>query len=286
MIRGLVKVRAILDQLSPSERKVARQILADPRKAVHSSVAMLADASRSSQASVVRLCRTLGVEGFRELKLEIARDLNELDFKRQSEGRKYKEFQPGDPISTILHNIFQNHVRSLDETLSTLDARMLQKAVQALRKADRIFFFGIGASGIVAQDAAQKFLRINKNCFAMGDQHMQIMSSRLMDRRDVMIGISYSGRTREVARAVEQARKAGAVTITISRYGKNPVIRHSDIPLFVSAIESDVRTGATSSRIVQLSVIDVLYLGVISLDFRKLSGLIDRVNEAVAELKR
>lgn len=285
MIRGIVKIRAILDQLNPSERKVAQQILADPRKAVHSSVAALANASHSSQASIVRLCRTLGVPGFRELKLEIARDLNEMDFKRQMEGRKYKEFQPGDPISTVLHNVIQNHVRSLDETLKTLDVRALQKAVQALRRADRIFFFGIGASGIVAQDAYQKFLRINRNCFAIVDQHLQIMTSRIMSRRDVMVGISYSGRTREIARAVEQARRAGAVTITVSRYGRNPVIRHSDIPLFVSAIESDARTGATSSRIVQLSVIDVLYLGVISVDFKSLSGLIDRVNEAVAELK-
>jgi DNA-binding MurR/RpiR family transcriptional regulator len=226
------------------------------------------------------------VKGFRELKLEIARDLHEMDFARRMEGSRYKEFQPGDAVETILQNVLENCRRSLDETLKTLDPRQLEKAVEALRRAARIYFFGIGASGIVAQDAAQKFLRINKSCWAIGDQHMQMMTSRLMGSRDVMVGISYSGRTREIARAVEEARKAGAVTVTISRYGGRPVSAHADIPLFVSAVESDVRTGATASRIMQLSVIDVLYLGVISKDYGRLSGLIDRVNGAVAELKR
>ncbi|XID91379.1 MurR/RpiR family transcriptional regulator [Paenibacillaceae bacterium WGS1546] len=260
---GLVRLREILDRITPSERKVAEFILKDPRSTVGLSIAQLAERSGGSQAAVTRLCKSLGLKGYKELMLKVAGDLHE------SGGQGYFDIRPQDSISNIVRNVSNNNMQAIRDTMKLLDVAMVNKAVEALARAEHIYFYGVGASNLIAQDAQHKFVRINKTSFAFADTDLQRTTAVLLTERDVAVGISYSGQTANVVACLKSAKKAGATIISITKYGQTPVSDQAHIPLFISSTENKVRIGAMSSRITQLNLIDILYTGLASIDYEK-----------------
>ncbi|MBB6672126.1 MurR/RpiR family transcriptional regulator [Cohnella nanjingensis] len=276
---GLVRLREVLDQLTPSERKVAKFILEHPQSMIGLSVAQLADQSGGSQAAVIRLCKSMGFKGYQELMLKVAGDLQE------GVGYGYQEIQPQDSIASIVQHVSNNNIQSIRDTLKILDVAMITKAIDALYRAERIFFYGVGASNLVAQDAQHKFMRINKTSFAFTDTHLQMSSAATLTPRDVAVGISYSGETQNVVSSLKLAREKGTATISITKYGHTPVSALADIPLYMTSTENEIRVGATSSRITQLNVIDILYLGMASKDYEQSVKYLEMSREAVQVLK-
>lgn len=279
---GLVRLREAVHQLNPSERKVAEYILNDPKQVVELSVSQLADYSGASQAAIVRLCKSLGLKGFPDLKLKIAGDLQETGAQTGNQG--YQEFQPNDSVETIIRNVSSNNIQSIRDTVKILDTAKVEEAVEALDRASRIYFFGVGASNLIAQDAQHKFLRINKTCFSFADPHVQLTTAVTLTPRDVAVGISYSGETREVIATLQAARAQGATTISITKYGTTSLHAHSDIPLCITSTENEIRSGAMASRITQLNLIDILYLGVASRSYEQSVEYLDRSRAAIREL--
>lgn len=278
---GLVRLREIVGQLNPSERKVADYILSDPETMIQLSGAQLASRSRSSQAAIVRLCKSMGVKGFQDLKLRVAGDLRE----GQASGEGYREIRQNDSILTIIRNVSDNNIQSIRDTVKILDPDMMMRAVEALDRAKRIYFFGIGASNLIAHDAQQKFLRINKPSFAFADPHIQLTSAVTLTAEDAAVGISYSGETRQITASLRKAKQNGAVTIAITKYGSSSLSNLADIPLAISASENEIRSGAMSSRITQLNVVDILYLGVASRNYDNSVQYLDKTREAIKELE-
>ena len=275
---GLVRLREILDQITPSERKVAEYILNHPEHMVGLSVAELSEVSGGSPAAVIRLCKSMGIKGYQELKLKVAGDL------QQRENIRYQEISPHDSVEAIIHNVSNNNMQSIRDTLKILDVNMVSKAIEAIAQADRLFFFGLGASNLIAQDAQQKFLRINKTSFCVSDPTVQLASSVMLKKNDVAVGISYSGETGYVIASMKTARDAGATTISITKYGSTTLSDIADIPLFISSTENEIRSGATSSRITQLNLIDILYLGVASQNYDYSVQYLEKTREVVRNL--
>jgi len=278
---GLVRLREMMEELNPSERKVADYILQYPDEIVGLSIAQLAESSGASQAAIVRLCKTMGLKGYPDLKLKVAGDLRESD----SEGGGYQDISPQDSIPTIIQNVSNNNIQSIRDTIKILDPVKVEEAVGALAKAKRIYFYGLGASNLIAQDAQQKFLRINKVCFTFADPHVQLTSAVTLTPEDVAVGISYSGETKQVIAALKTARLQGATTISIAKYGNTTLSSHADIPLCISSTEHQIRSGAMASRITQLNVIDILYLGVASLEYEQSVTYLEKSRQAIRDLE-
>lgn len=261
---GLVRLREVLGQITPSERKIAEFILNDPQQMIGLSVAQLAQMSGGSQAAIIRLCKSMGLKGYQELMLKVAGDLQ-----GGSDSTGYQEIRPHDSIETMIQTVSNNNIQSIRDTIKILDVAAVQRAVEAMHRAERICFFGLGASNMIAQDAQYKFMRINKPSFSFVDPHLQLATSVILTERDVAVGISYSGETEHVVSSLQKAREMGATTISLTKYGTNSVSEQADISLFTSSTENEIRSGATSSRITQLNVIDILYLGVASMSYEK-----------------
>ncbi|MFE5323432.1 MurR/RpiR family transcriptional regulator [Paenibacillus sp. NPDC056579] len=278
---GLVRLREIIEHLTPSEKKVAEYILEHPGSMIELSVAQLAEFSGASQAAIVRLCKSMGVKGYQDLKLKVAGDLREA----AAESHGYQEIRSNDSIETIVHNVSNNNIQSIRDTVKILDLNQVSRAVEALRRAKRIYFYGIGASNLIGQDAQQKFLRINKMCFCFADPHVQLTSAVTLTEDDVAVGISYSGETREVIASLRAAKQNGATTISISKYGATTLGAFTDIPLCISSTENEIRSGAMASRMTQLNVIDILYLAVASDNYEKSVMFLDRSRQAIRELE-
>lgn len=271
---GLVRLKEIYEQLNPAEQKVAKFILNDPEKVIGLSIVQLSELSGASSSAIVRLCKSLDMKSYQDLKIKIAGDLHNV------EEQGYQEIRPTDSIESIISNVSGNNIQSIRDTVKILDPDMVAQAVDLLYKAKRIYFYGVGASNLIAQDAQQKFLRINKTAFAFPDSSLQITTSVTVTSEDVAVGISYSGETHDVIAAMANAKKNGAATIGISKFGNTPLSSLVDIALNISSTDSEIRSGAIASRITQLNVVDILYLGVASRDYEKSVDLLNRTRQA------
>ncbi|MDF2716925.1 MAG: ybbH, partial [Paenibacillus sp.] len=256
---GLVALRAILDQLKPSERKVADYILEYPKDVVKLSVQKLAEYSGVSEATIIRLSKTMNMKGFQELKLRIAGDLSS-----NLPAGTYEEIKMGATVEEIIQAVSNNNKQSIQDTMSVLSIEEVEKAAVALSKARKIDVYGMGASAVIAQDIHQKLSRINWWCQAYADFHAQLTSAVTLTENDVAFGISYSGQTDEIIETLTEAKKQGATIITLTKFGSSPVAELGDIRLFTSSVEQSIRSGAMASRIAQLNVVDILFITIAS----------------------
>ncbi|MFW7377191.1 MAG: transcriptional regulator HexR [Oligoflexus sp.] len=251
----LQKISKVRPSLSKSELKVADVVLADPNTTIRSSIASLARAADVSEPTVNRFCRSLDCSGFPDFKLKVAQSL--------ANGTPYvnSNVEPNDSVEEYSNKIFEMTMASLDDAKNNLDIRAVERAVDALAQARRIEFYGLGASASVASDAQHKFFRLNVPVIAYTDIMMMRMSASSASRGDVVVVISYTGRTIATVEAAQLAREAGATVIGLTMPG-SPLAEYCSIVLGVETIEdTDVYTP-TVSRIVHLTLIDVLATGV------------------------
>lgn len=194
-------IRSCLEALRASEKKVAKCVLADPEAVIRSSITELAEKAGTSEPTVIRFCRKLGLGGYLELRLNLARDLPSAQYIFENVGEK--------DFAEIVSKILNAHREAISNTLNKLNLDDLEAAVQALLAARRIEFYGVGGSAIVARDAHHKFFRLGLPCIAYDDPHMQVMSAALLSPEDVVIAVSHTGSTKDIIDSVQVARKAG-----------------------------------------------------------------------------
>ncbi|WP_240255879.1 MurR/RpiR family transcriptional regulator [Ferdinandcohnia quinoae] len=267
-------------QLPPSEKKIALYILENPQETISLTANELGKRSSTSSAAVIRLCKSLDLKGFQDLKLRIAGDLQ----KTREQG--FRDIEPNESAISIIEKMTNNSIQTIQETAELLSTEELERAVKVLRDAGTIHFFGVGASSIIAQDAQQKFLRIDKKATAFPDLHMAATLVANAKENDVVVGISFSGNTFEVAKILELANKKGAHTISLTKYGSSLVTEQADIRLYTSATrEPTFRSGATSSRIAQLHVIDILFMCVASQEYEETVRHLDETREMIDILR-
>ncbi|MCL4516245.1 MAG: MurR/RpiR family transcriptional regulator [Firmicutes bacterium] len=275
----LSRVRGMFGGMTPAEQKVAEYLISEPNKVVHSTVTELSRLTKTSEATIVKLCKKMGYKGFQELKIVLARDVG------NGKERIYAPMDPGDDISSIKRKLFQEYKIALDSTMEVLDDKELARAVKAISAAKKIEFYGVGASGLVALDAQLKFARINLRAAAYVDPHVQATCAALLSSEDVAVGISYSGTTLDIIQNLQIAKEAGATTIGITNNWSSPIVQWLDIALLTSCPETTFRGAAIASRMVQLAVIDTLFLSVAFESYNETLQYLVKTMAAVANRK-
>lgn len=271
----LLKLREIRESLTPVERMIADYVLENTAEVPRLSIKELAVKSKTSDASVLRFCKTMGYGGYREFIVSISASLGSMD---ENQTDQYTDIQPGDDLQTIIHNVSLNNCKSIEDTMSVIDEKEIARAIGLLRKAQKIDFFGVGASGLVCMDAEQKFMRINKTCHAYTDGHSQLTAATLLKAGDVAVMVSNSGDTVEILEALEIAKESGAAVIAITRYNRSPLAGSADVQLYISTPEITIRSGAMGSRIAMLNIIDILFTGVASAEYKSVKKYLSRTH--------
>lgn len=261
-----VRLREYLERASTTERAIIQFILDHPQEAATMSVHQLAEQAFSSPASIIRLCKKNGFEGYRDFNKAL---IYELAMRENTRLEAQKEVSPADSLEEIVDKITYRNMLALEATKDLVDYAVLNQCIQLLYACDHVALFGIGSSLLVAKDAQLKFMRLNKRCSVSDDWHTQLLTARNMREGDVGIILSYSGQTREMVECAKAMRANNVKIISITRYGRSPVTEHSDLHLYVSATEGIVRSGAMSSRISQLNIIDFLYTGYLNSQYEK-----------------
>lgn len=249
------RIRKRLDELNRSERKVAEVILAEPASATGMSIATLAQAASVSEPTVNRFCRNFDTKGYPDFKIKLAQSL--------AGGTPYvsRSVNPDDDAASYGDKIFGATIAALDEARRQLEAKCIERAVDFLIQAKQVHFFGLGASGAVAQDAQHKFFRFNLPVMAYEDVLMQRMVAAASHTGDVIVIISYTGRTRELVEIARLARDNGAVVLGITAPG-SPLASECTETLEVTAPEDTDIYMPMTSRMIHLAMIDVLATGV------------------------
>ena len=251
----LDRIKASLPSLAPAEQRVARLVLSDPRAFANLPITELAVRSHVSKPTVVRFCRSVGYDGLSDFKLKLAGSVSEgVPFIHRS-------VDVDDKTADVVVKVIDNTVAAFLKYRNDASSFAIQKATDALQAtytaSKRIEFFGVGNSGIVAQDAQHKFFRLGVTSIAYSDGHMQVMSATLLGPGDCVVVISNSGRTRDLMDACDIARKNGATTIVITASG-SPLAAAGQIHLAADHPEGYDHYSPMVSRLLHLMIIDIL----------------------------
>jgi DNA-binding MurR/RpiR family transcriptional regulator len=274
----LIRLRGIKPSLSPAEDRVADIVLADARRAAGLTISELAAAARTSETTVLRFCRRLGLPGYPQLRLTLA----EESAQPRTMSNHGTDISAKDSIDDIIAKVAFTDASAVEETAQQLDRAALADAAAAIAKAGRVDIYGIGASSIVGTDLQQKLHRIGIVAFAWNDPHIALTSATLLGAGDVAVGISHSGTTTETIEALAAARSTGAKTLAITNFPLSRLASGVDVLLTTAARETSLRSGATASRIAALTVVDCLYIAVAQRNLRRARKAVADTREAVA----
>jgi len=256
----LLNLRINYNALRPSEKRIADYILANPTHAMMMDISTLAKACGTSDASVTRMCKAIGYNGYQCMKKSFVADKVESDTHKLS--HIHEDVSLDDSTAELIKKVMTTNVKAIGDTMEVLDSGAVSAAVRAISAASRLEFYGLGGSGCVAMDAHHKFFKYGLHCAYYVDSHMQAMSAATMQPGDVAVAISNSGLTEELIHSMQVASEAGATTICITGSLQSELARICDIALIATADERKYKPEPMSARIAQLSVIDVLSVAV------------------------
>lgn len=278
---SIERIRSGMELLKPAERNVALYILSHLEDVIRMPIAVLAEKAKTSEATIVRMCRALNFSGFKDLKLSIATAPT-----LEIQNNHNFELEKDSTILQMIQTIEMHNIDAIQRTLMINGERELEKIIHQINNARKIIFIGIGASAIVAQDFEHKLKRINKNCETIYDSHGQLIAAAHATSEDVVFAISYSGETKEVINALTVAKENQATIITMTQNKRNTIQSFADSALYVVSNEADIRSSATASRIAQLTLIDILYTGIATLNYDKSIVALNRTLEVIKGFSR
>ena len=213
----LAKVQAQLPQLSPVNRALADYVLTDAEAFIAQTTAQIARASGVSAASVIRFVRLFDYPDLQSFKLALVRDtqapaLTPLD----------PLVQDDDDLPTMMRKLSQTAIAAVRDLPDELDQAAVQTAITTLRHARHIYLVGMSASALVAQDLYLKLIRAGYLAIFDADAHTALERVYYTTAADAVVVFSYSGLTKEVVLAAQQARRNQTPVIVVTRAEPSP----------------------------------------------------------------
>lgn len=247
----LILMQTQLASFSPVGQKIAKAILDDPERVVDVSIQQLAREISVSEASIVRFCRTLGLEGFSDLKMALLKNAAPAQIPSV-----FEEIDEHDSMEAVARNVFVRNLNTLQIAMQRLDFGAVTAAAELLRDAKKIVILGSAASASIAENFYIHLFRVGFPASVETDGEFMQVAAHMADEHTVFIAVSRGGRTKAVVNAFEEARRRGAKTISITANDNTPLARASDIPIIHYAPVQ----ALASTRVVQNTVIDCLYV--------------------------
>ncbi|HEY3631723.1 MAG TPA: MurR/RpiR family transcriptional regulator [Jatrophihabitantaceae bacterium] len=278
----VVHIRALLPSLPPAGRQLGEYIVANPTAVTAMTITEISTACGVSETSTVRFCRAIGFHGYAELRLALAAEMGRVQGSGHVGRVVGSDITPADDLSAVIEKISYADARAVEETAAQLDVDVLKRVIDALVAARRVDVYGVGASAFVALDFQQKLHRIGRVAFAWSDIHIALTSAALLGKQDVAVGISHTGVTRDTIEALTEAGHRGATTVALTNFPLSPIAKVADLVLTTAARETTFRSGATASRLAQLTVVDCMFVGVAQRTYADTRTALEKTREAIS----
>jgi len=251
----LQDIESAQQRMTRAEKKVARVVLESPYRVLRKSIGLLAEESGVSEPTVMRFCRMLKYTGFQDFKLQLAQEL--------ATGAHFSEtrLSVGEAAPDLIAKVIDSGIASLIKVRDSLPAAQVQAAIEMLAGAERIEFYGLGGSGIVARDAQHKFFRLGVPVVAYSDPTVHAVSASLLTPGCVIVALSQSGETRDIITSAELGLEAGAQVIAITA-AESPLAQVANLCLPMNSLQDEDFYAPIKSRMAHLAIVDVLAVGV------------------------
>lgn len=276
----ILKIKSLYPELKPSEKRAADYILTNTESFIYSNLATASKAAKVSEATFVRFAKALGFDGYRDIHIAMAAS-NQVD---TEEGVNDLSVDENTRLTDIPSRVIGRSTCALNNMQETLSIENYIRAVEILEKTQRICVFGAGNSAYVGEDVANKFVRLGKFVQASSDPHAQVTYAVSMKPGDVAIGITHSGKTLQTVECLKLAKEQGATIICITNYESSTAGELADIKLLTASYEKTFQSENMVSRLSQLAIIDMLYLGIIQRNYDFYARMIEKQNTTIIPL--
>jgi DNA-binding MurR/RpiR family transcriptional regulator len=275
------RIAVDLPRLAPAQRRLATYLLENVATASDLSITDLADEAGVSVGTVSMLCRRLGLRGYQDLRLALAREAVTAD----ADGDGMLGFEPtardADPLEHGIRRIFGAGAQALAETVRQLDRAALGAAIDLLESARRVEWVGVGSAGLIAAEGALKLRKIGVDSVAHFDGHQQAMSAALLGEGDALVAVSHSGRTIDVLESVRVGRDGGAHIVAITGIGRSPLVDLADIVLPTVSYDTAFQVEPMASTIAELAIVQLLFLALLERGGTRAQERLERTQKAL-----
>lgn len=276
-----LKIKSLYDGLSAKEQVIADYVLEHPNRIIHNSINDISSELNIASSTLFLFAKKLGYSGFKDFKMALL--VQESDLRIPA---IHEDILKNDDELTMTRKVFDSNIKTLNETKKLLDQDDLKTAGEILSESSSVHFFGVGGSGIVAEDAYQKFLRSPIPVHYASDYHIQLMKASLMKPTDCAVCISHTGRSKETIRLAEIALEQNAKVIVITSHASSPLAKLGNIVLVSISEEIQFHSEALSSRISQLSILDSLFVISMFKNSQKAKETLKKVRHSIYERKQ
>jgi DNA-binding MurR/RpiR family transcriptional regulator len=252
------RLRDAYGDLTPAQRRLAEFLLENIAVASDFTITDLAGAAGVSIGTISQLCRRLGLRGYQDLRLALARDAVVIE--ASAAGQRLDVADGPAAVREAIARVFGSSQDALAETAARLDPAALERAVDRLVAARRIECVGAGTAALVAAEAALKMRKLGLDAVCLADTHQQVMSAALLDERDMLLAVSHSGRTIDTLRAAQVARAGGAHVIVISGQVRSPLAVVAEILLMTVSADTGFQVEPMASTVAAIAAIQVLFV--------------------------
>jgi DNA-binding MurR/RpiR family transcriptional regulator len=274
-----LRLQALYDGLKSAERRAADFVLDHAVEIGDLTIGEASIRAGCSEATFVRLARRLGYEGFHELKEDFAAT------EASPDTVEYETIARGDGPLLILQKVFDRTVTSISDTLQTVEREAFEHAVDLIVRANKLLFCGLGDGALVAMEAAQRFARAGHTVSAPTDPDLQLICASQLSEKDVLVGISHTGRSRTVLEAVKVASGQGSSVIAITNFPSSPLARRARVLLQTAAFSRVDYGEVISKRVTQLCLIEALYINYVMRKGPAATARLERSNDVLAVYK-
>lgn len=246
-------------------------------------ISQIAKESNIGEATITRFSKKMGFSGLQDFKVTLAQEISSLSKNRNIIN---SNIENNEPVIDTAKKLLATNISTLESTVDIINGSEIHKSAQLIINAKRIYFIGIGYSGIIAQDSNYKFMRIGLNCLSFDSSHTMIMMASIMQKGDLVIAISHSGETEEVIKTVEMAKQNEVDIISITKKKESSLKSTSDIHLEYISEETLLETGSISSKLAQIFLIDLIYTQVVKEKFNEAIDMKIKTTDAIKSLKK
>ena len=246
-------------------------------------ISQIAKESNIGEATITRFSKKMGFSGLQDFKVTLAQEISSLSKNRNIIN---SNIEKNEPVIDTAKKLLATNISTLESTVDIINGSEIHKSAQLIINAKRIYFIGIGYSGIIAQDSNYKFMRIGLNCLSFDSSHTMIMMASIMQKGDLVIAISHSGETEEIIKTVEMAKQNEVDIISITKKKESSLKSTSDINLEYISEETLLETGSISSKLAQIFLIDLIYTQVVKEKFNEAIDMKIKTTDAIKSLKK
>ena len=277
-IIGLIRTQ--YNTFSPSQKRVADYVLAHPEEVMMLSMSELAAKAKVSDPTIMRFLHKLNYQSYQVFRVMLAQE-NAVTPSQAL----YNDIEKEDSSKEIIQKVITLTHRALDDLHNVLQGEELESFCQSILKAKRILVIGVGSTAAIAFDLTHKLLKLSISAQSMNDPHMINIACGTLGEEDLLIALSHSGESREILDGVKLAKEAGAKVLAITSMQDSSLAREAQQSLFSSSFETSYRSDSMVSRILQLCIIDMIYIRLALLGGYAMQKNINRSRIAVAQNK-